>query len=518
MPKFVLFSILFVVCSINGLCQDEGILVDGYHIFRYPNGSISSEGTLKDGKPEGYWKSYYITGILKSEGKRTNNLLDSVWVFYDVAGDTTEKINYLYGKKNGYHYKYKKDPSYGLYVESKELNAGDKIEGNAYIFYPDGQTKQIIPYKSNKKDGLSKEFDQDGNIITLLEYNNDRLITRERINRIDNDGMKQGTWKEFYQSGSLKKEENFKDNNLHGFYREYDMNGRVVTTLLYENGSIVESAQNGETEINIVNRYDQENRLIYSGPYRDNVPVGVHREYGPDGTITKSNVYNDNGLLLSEGIVDASGNRNGNWKEFFPNGLVMAEGQYNNNVRVGSWKFYNSKGSVEQTGSYNNGRPDGTWTWYYENNAILREEEYYRGQRDGIYREYSEDGEIIVQGEYSDGEKNGFWKYNTGDVIEEGEYIVGLKEGEWKTYYPDGKLKYKGEYVQGNAEGLHQFFFENGNLKEEQYYKMGLKQKTWRKYDETGVVTLSITYRNDMETSINGIRVNLPESDVRLID
>ena len=56
---------------------------------------VSSEGLIKNGKPEGFWKSYYVTGIKKSEGKRTNFLLDSIWVFYDQAGDTTEKINYL---------------------------------------------------------------------------------------------------------------------------------------------------------------------------------------------------------------------------------------------------------------------------------------------------------------------------------------------------------------------------------------------------------------------------------------
>ena len=66
---------------------------------------------FKNGKPEGFWKSYYVTGVKKSEGKRTNFLLDSIWVFFDQTGDTTEKINYLFGKRNGWSYKYKKDPS-----------------------------------------------------------------------------------------------------------------------------------------------------------------------------------------------------------------------------------------------------------------------------------------------------------------------------------------------------------------------------------------------------------------------
>ena len=83
--------------------QENNTLQDGYQVFKYPNGTVSSEGLIKNGKPEGFWKSYYVTGVKKSEGKRTNFLLDSIWIFYDQAGDTTEKINYLYGKKNGWY-------------------------------------------------------------------------------------------------------------------------------------------------------------------------------------------------------------------------------------------------------------------------------------------------------------------------------------------------------------------------------------------------------------------------------
>ncbi len=511
----VLFFLLTI--SIDLFCQYDNI-EDGYHLFKYPNGTVSSEGTIKDGKPEGYWKSYYVTGVIKSEGRRTNFLLDSVWLFYDMAGDTTEKISYMYGKKNGYYYKYKKEPFTGLYIESKELYAGDKKEGTAYVFFPDGNIKQTIPYSDNKIDGLSKEYDQEGNIITLLEYNNDRLISRERINRIDNNGLKQGTWKEFFTNGNLKKEENYRDNLLHGYYREYNSSGQIIFTLLYDNGAIVQSANTDDTEINITNRYDEENRLVYSGPYRNDVPVGVHREYGSDGSVIKSFIYNDNGLLLSEGIVDESGNRNGNWKDFYSDGTIMAEGQYVNNIRSGIWKFYNSNGSVEQTGSYYYGRPDGVWRWYYENNALLREEEYYRGQREGPYVEYSDTGEIIVQGQYTDGERNGTWSFDSGNYIEKGDYIIGLKDGLWQSYYPDGTLRYKGKYIQGNADGLHRYFYDNGRSKEEQYYKMGIRERTWRKYDEDGLLILTIAYKNDKETSINGIKIDLPDSDVKLIN
>jgi len=511
--------IVFVLFISAGAVYPQGneLLSDGYHVFRYPNGSVSSEGLIKNGKPEGYWKSYYVTGVKKSEGKRTSFLLDSIWIFYDQVGDTTEKISYLFGKKNGYYYRYKKDPATGIYLWSKELYAGDRKEGTAYFYYPDGKVQQTITYNEGKKEGLAKEYDKKGEIITLLEYNNDFLISRERINRTDAKGLKQGEWKDFYPSGRIKTERTFKDDLLHGYYKEYDSRGMLTVTMLYDNGAIVKSRVEDEPDIEIVNRYDSDNKLIYSGPYRNNVPVGTHREFSKDGKVSNSFIYNDNGLLLSEGIVDEAGNSNGKWKNFYPDGKILSEGTYTDNRRTGTWKFYNASSKLEQTGSYNNGRPDGLWKWYYDNGAVLREEEYFQGERDGIYVEYSSEGDIIAQGQYTDGEKNGKWKITTGDYTEEGNYIIGLKDGQWKSYYSNGTLKFKGNYLQGNPDGQHLYYYDTGKLKEEQYYRTGIRQRTWKKFDENGAPFLTITYKDDVEVSINGVKINLPESDTKLI-
>ena len=516
MKRIVILIFFVITCKISSSQESEN-LKDGYQIFKYPNGAVSSEGLIKNGKPEGFWKSYYVTGIKKSEGKRTNFLLDSIWLFYDQAGDTTEKINWLYGKKNGWYYKYNKDPSHGVYIWSKELFAADRKEGTAFNYYPDGKVLQTFTYNAGKKEGLSKEYDKDGNIITLLEYTNDFLVSRDRINRTDKNGLKQGDWKEFYQNGRIKTEKSYKDDLVHGYYKEYDIHGKLVLTMLYENGAIVKSRVEDEPDIEIVNKHDEDGKLIYSGPFRNKIPVGVHREYGKDGKVTNAFIYNDNGLLLSEGIVDEAGNRNGKWKDLFSNGKVQAEGQFTDNRRTGQWKFYNISEKVEQTGSYNNNRPDGLWNWYYDSGALRKEEEYFQGQRDGRSTEYSESGDIIAQGQYSDGEKNGPWKYKTGDITEEGKYITGLKDGLWKTSYINGKLKFKGNFVQGNPDGLQTFYYENGKIKEEQYFQMGIRQKTWKKFTEDGTTFLVISYKDDVEVSINGVRIKLPESDTKLI-
>ena len=51
---------------------------DGPVKYYYPNGNVSSEGTLRNGKPDGYWKSYSESGRIKSEGNRVDFKLDSL--------------------------------------------------------------------------------------------------------------------------------------------------------------------------------------------------------------------------------------------------------------------------------------------------------------------------------------------------------------------------------------------------------------------------------------------------------
>jgi len=124
---------------------------------------------------------------------------------------------------------------------------------------------------------------------------------------------------------------------------------------------------------------------------------------------------------------------------------------------------------------------------------------------------------LKVNIEYIGGEKEGEWIYQVGDHVERGSYVIGLREGVWKYYYPDGSLKYEGSYSQGNPDKRHKFYYPDGSLKEEQYYVMGIREKNWKKYDKEGNLLMTITYKNNEELRINGVKTELPESDIKLI-
>ncbi len=80
------FSVLILLSSIQLGVGQNSTSEDGYKIFTYPDGKISSEGYIKNGKPDGYWKSYFENGKIKSEGNRKDFELDSCWKFYNEDG------------------------------------------------------------------------------------------------------------------------------------------------------------------------------------------------------------------------------------------------------------------------------------------------------------------------------------------------------------------------------------------------------------------------------------------------
>jgi antitoxin component YwqK of YwqJK toxin-antitoxin module len=476
---------------------------------------------MKNGKPDGYWKTYYMTGVLKSEGNRVNHILDSIWIFYNNVGDTVKKINYIMGKKSGYLFTYNtnrdKNPEYIGNIIAKELYINDKKQGISYYYYKNGKLKSTVEYQNNRKNSISREYDGKGKLITILRYNKGTIIERERINRINENRLKQGTWKEFYSNNTPKREINYKDGKLDGLYKEYDENGKITLLLKYRDGRIMENDDLLDETVEIKSEYDDKNRIIFSGAYRRDKPIGIHRKYDINGEVINSYIYNDNGEKISEGIVDDEGRKKGMWKNFYNTGELKSEGNYENGVKQGKWTYFFKEGNIEQTGEYENGRLNGSWTWYFRNGTVEREEEYYNGREEGMFIEYDESGKIITKGEYFDGEKEGEWFYEVGDHIEVGSYVLGLRDGMWKYLYENEELKFEGKYIQGNPDGKHKYYYNNKILKEEQYYVNGIKEKNWKKYDEYGNLLITITYKSNREIRINGVKIELPDNGIKLI-
>ena len=514
-------AICIVVCQFfttNNFAQinrDSDFNPNGWNVILHTNGKVASEGMMRNGKPDGYWKSFYPSGIMSSEGNRVNYLRDSIWVFFTQTGDTSQIINYRLDKRSGFLYQFEtvteRNRVSKHYLKSKELYLDDKKEGPSYYYYPSGKIRQIIGYKNGKKQGVSKEFDENGMVITLYEYHDDYMTSREYINRVNAKGEKVGTWKTFYPDGNLKEEEFYKNGVLDGTSRIFSERGTgiLINEIVYREGKIIEEGIQMKTEpMLLTTYYDDGITPKRKGTYLDSIPIGDHYFYNSDGKPEMSFRYSSRGtgIRIHEGPVDANERRTGDWKFFAETGELRASGKYVNDRQYGEWKFYYMDGKIQQTGNFNNGM-EGEWKWYYPSGNILREEIYERGQPNGKSVQYSDSATIVAQGEYVDGEREGFWIEHVGDIREEGNYQMGNKHGVWKAYQTDGQLYHTGNFVEGNPDGKHLFYYPDGTLKEEQYYVMGRRDKNWKKYYENGALFLTITYNNDLETRINGARI-----------
>lgn len=474
--------------------------------YKYPNGIVSSEGFLREGKPDGYWKAYYENGNLKAEGNRKNFQLDSLWKFYSEDGKISQEINYRNGLKNGIRRTYQKDETIEDYF------VDDVREQYSKVFFPDGKLKKIIPYSGGMENGISFEYNRDGVIILITEYKKGFLLSREHINRSDPNGLKQGLWKDFYSNGKLQSEVTYLNDKKNGYLKRYDSTGTLLSIEKYINDEPAEFAEELK-EYEIRRDYYPNGKVRIEGSYFKDKPDGIRREYDSTGNIIKGYVFG-NGMMLGEGIIDAAGKKQGPWKEYYETGELMASGAYRNNERVGKWTFYHQNGKVEQKGSFTNkGVPDGDWEYYYESGNLLKKEYLVDGEPDGEYIEYSDSGDVLVKGNFSEGLETGEWYYAIGDVIEKGKYQDGVQVDWWEQRSKsDDQLIFKGKYFDGMPDGKHTWYYPDGTKKTEGLYVNGLKEGDWKIYAPDGSLIINITYRNGIEIKYDNVVIK-PEID-----
>ena len=496
---YVAYTLFFFACK-DGFSQTDSA---GYRKFYYETGQISSEGIIRDGKPDGYWKTYFQNGILKSEGYRKNFELDSMWKFYNDEGKMVLEFNYKNGKKNGLK---KITDAKENYLLSAENYVNDVKQGEARNYYKDGKIHQRINFENGKEEGFAFEYAEDSTVITVTEYKMGFVKKQERINRKDKNNRKQGVWKEFYETGILKSEGVYSDDKKNGFFKEYSLIGSLVNTEKYINGELQKNVPE-LTKMDMKTEYYERGIVKYYGGYKNGVPEGVHREYAIDGQVLNAKIYRE-GVLTGEGVLDDLGHEQGLWKEYHPNGQVKSRGEYKDGKRIGPWMFFHANGKEEQKGEYDKkGRAQGPWKWYYESGNLLREEIYVNDLQEGIMIEYSDTGNVITKGEYIEGLKEGKWIYEMGDYREEGVYKSGKRDGLWKHYYTNGTLRFEGNFIDGNPDGKHKYYYENGKAKEQGKYIVGRKDGDWEYFNETGVLFLTITYKNDVEIKFDGVKV-----------
>jgi antitoxin component YwqK of YwqJK toxin-antitoxin module len=77
-------------------------------------------------------------------------------------------------------------------------------------------------------------------------------------------------------------------------------------------------------------------------------------------------------------------------------GDITEKGIYANDLKQGIWKAYYSNNVLMSVGNYIDGNPDGKHIFYYDNKFIKEEQFYVNGIKEKVWKKYNEDGTLFV--------------------------------------------------------------------------------------------------------------------------
>ncbi len=214
---------------------DEQGRKQGYWKKVYPNGNTAYRVFFKDNKPIGEYRRYHQNGQL------------SAFLVYDKKGEHAPAKMYDNRGRliaEGWYYKNKKDSAWKYYSYNKNLA------------YAEAEQKDLRVV--NKPD---------------LRF----LVSEEFYDK----GIKQGHWKEYFPSGQVSKETQWKNDKKHGVEREYFPNGKKKTQCIYKNGK-----RHG-----IYYVFYDNGRIDIQGYYENNYRHGTWTFYDKYGKKIKETIY-----------------------------------------------------------------------------------------------------------------------------------------------------------------------------------------------------------------------------------
>ena len=514
-------------------------LLNGPLIFHDDAGAKSRMFTIVDGVRDGTYEEYYaIGGVYYSTTIEGDNPAGDAVYYYDSGekfqefafvdgkrsgektiyfrnGDILVKTNYLEGELDGEYIEYY---SNGQIAEKGKYVKGSPV-GNYKIYYRDGNIKRDITYdESGKKNGISKEYDTDGKLMTELEYKRGEIIAYRHYDKQGNvvkeDKRKwgdfyyegiffngnisakgtygkddhQGEWKYYNVNGFLEKEVPYEDGKENGAFKEYFANGEIETITPYKDG---------EKDGYYQDRFIKGN-LFCQGYYKEDGHEGVWKTYYKDSTLKYKNYY-------------LEGKKHGIQKQYAVNGKLSFIFEYINGIYTRLVSF-DSSGNVINDIKLPNGT--GKMQKHYSRDGQV-EFEYtlLHGKYHGDYRGYYPNGELECKGQYWNDERHGTWEwyYPNGQLNTRTHYAYGSDTGKWEYYHENGNLYKIARYEDDMLHGAYAYYYENGKKSMERTYKYGdLYGKTmyysWdgtldhiRYYDHNQIVAYSYLDKNGEE-------------------
>jgi antitoxin component YwqK of YwqJK toxin-antitoxin module len=369
----------------------------GFTYYYYPDGKLWKEMNFIDGLEEGigrvfakndgrviqliYYKKGYITDIENINRIDNAKMKQGRWItFYDDWQIHTEG-EYRNDLKHGYFKEYTQE---GVLISTAKYIEGILQEDVAELakldikreYYPSGNVKIIASYKDEVPQGVRREFNEEGEVVAGFVFLDGQIIG-EGI--IDEEGIKDGPWKEYYPNGAIKSEGTYDKGNRIGGWKFYYPNGQLEQIGTYNKDGKADGSWTW---------YYATGDLLREESYFNGKIDGFSIE------------YDEYGVVIAEGEY-LEDEKEGKWK--FNYGDHKSEGEFSLGMRQGKWISYYSDGKVNFEGEFIEDNPNGRHTWYWPNGNKKTEGKYIMGLKDGEWLKYNYDGTPFISIFYENG-------------------------------------------------------------------------------------------------------------------
>lgn len=137
------------------------------------SGKVIAQGLFLNQKRAGSWIEYSATGKIKSLTTYVDGKKEGTMVELNESGQLLRQSNFHNDLQEGEY----KEFNYGTVKEERFYKLG-KLEGTVKIFYADGKLMEEGLYTNGVRDGISKWYDQQGNMTIEYEYKAGVLIKK----------------------------------------------------------------------------------------------------------------------------------------------------------------------------------------------------------------------------------------------------------------------------------------------------------------------------------------------------
>ena len=331
-----------------------------------------------------------------------------------------------------------------IVIENNKLNSLIKDSLMAY--------NDLISYINNEIGGDKK-------LQKLVEKKQANKLNEKQKVMMDNFAAKRNFWKNSSQNVLLSQQKIKLTNTK---IKEEEAKP-VVAPKIAEQYEQVNSKKNGSYK-----SYYNDGTLKSEGPFLNGLYNGVWTYYYSNGNVqAKGSFISGDGTDVSETSGLPLNGRDGLWKIYHDNGKLSQESYFLKGKRNGSFKGYNTVGVLTEESFYKNGVLDGKLVMYNYQAIKISEATFINGIAEGEEKIYYDSGKLKIQRSYKQGKLDGVLKvfYENGNLEESSSYVNGKKNGKLVLFFTNGKIQQEALMVNDKLHGKCKTYYETGQVK-----------------------------------------------------